>query len=314
METDKGYLLILMKKQMLKYLIMDIDGSLTDGKIYMGTDGEVMKAFSVKDGYAVNFILKPAGITPVVLTARNSSIVQKRCEELGITDIYQGIINKVDVVKEIVGEYGLGSCAFFGDDILDMKCMLPIKEAGGIAGCPADAVKEVKAVADYICINKAGEGAFREFAEWLTSDKADENEIERRVKEAVDFINQLKISSDDAGKKVVVNDYFSYSVQRYETKAEKECKLESHRKNIDIQKIFVGVEAMDVADISRLSIKEDYSEENDVMFWNVPQHISRVKLSEDDLIVLYPENAHRGAISFAEKNNVLKVVGKVKAY
>lgn len=59
---------------MVKYLIMDIDGTLTDGKIYMGPGGEAMKAFSVKDGYVINFILKPAGIVPIVITARKSQI------------------------------------------------------------------------------------------------------------------------------------------------------------------------------------------------------------------------------------------------
>ena len=73
---------------MIRYLVMDIDGSLTDGKIYMGPTGETMKAFSIKDGYAINFILKPAEILPVVITARTSEIVQKRCQELGISPNY----------------------------------------------------------------------------------------------------------------------------------------------------------------------------------------------------------------------------------
>ncbi len=61
---------------MIKYLILDVDGTLTDGKIYMGSNGEAMKAFSIKDGYVSNFILKPVGIIPVIITARNSSIVR----------------------------------------------------------------------------------------------------------------------------------------------------------------------------------------------------------------------------------------------
>ena len=65
---------------MIKYLVLDVDGTLTDGKIYMGPTGETMKAFSVKDGYVFNYILKPLGITPIVVTARKSSIVQQRCE------------------------------------------------------------------------------------------------------------------------------------------------------------------------------------------------------------------------------------------
>ena len=79
---------------MIKYLIMDVDGTLTDGKIYMGPNGEAMKAFSVKDGYAINFILKPAGIVPIIITARTSQIVKLRCDELGIEKVYQGNLNK----------------------------------------------------------------------------------------------------------------------------------------------------------------------------------------------------------------------------
>ena len=135
---------------------MDVDGTLTDGKIYMGPDGEAMKAFSIKDGYVINFILKPAEITPVILTARTSSIVRHRCEELGIDEIYQGRSDKLTALYEIIGKDGLGNCAYFGDDILDLKCMTPIKAAGCIAGCRADAVAEVKAIADYVCIIKAG--------------------------------------------------------------------------------------------------------------------------------------------------------------
>ena len=106
---------------MVKYLIMDIDGTLTDGKIYMGPGGEAMKAFSVKDGYVINFILKPAGIVPIVITARKSQIVQNRCDELGIKEVYQGKLDKITMLKEIVGEENLGQCAYFGDDILDLE-------------------------------------------------------------------------------------------------------------------------------------------------------------------------------------------------
>ena len=63
---------------MIKYLIMDVDGTLTDGKIYMGDSGEIMKAFSIKDGVAINYIIKSAGIVPIVITGRTSRIVENR--------------------------------------------------------------------------------------------------------------------------------------------------------------------------------------------------------------------------------------------
>lgn len=97
---------------MIKYLIMDVDGTLTDGKIYMGPNGEAMKAFSIKDGYVVNYILKPAGIKPVIITARTSSIVQNRCKELGITEVYQGKTDKQRTLMDIVGDNNLSHCAY----------------------------------------------------------------------------------------------------------------------------------------------------------------------------------------------------------
>lgn len=299
---------------MIKYLILDVDGTLTDGKIYMGPNGEAMKAFSIKDGYVSNFILKPVGIVPVIITARNSSIVQHRCDELGITEVYQGKMDKLKALKEVVGEENIGACAYFGDDILDLKCMTPIQEAGGIVGCPCDAVKEIKAIADYVCVSKAGEGALREFAEWLISPKDDDEEVARRVTEAVEYLTKLEVSETDLGKKVVVNDKFFYSIQSYDTKPENECKLESHRKYIDIQAMVSGEERIDIVDISRLTVKEDYDYRKDVVFWRVPNRISKTTLRTGDYIVLYPENAHRGAVSVNETRRVIKIVGKVAVY
>lgn len=296
---------------MIKYLILDVDGTLTDGKIYMGPNGEAMKAFSIKDGYVINFILKPVGIVPIIITARNSSIVQHRCDEIGITEVYQGKMDKLKTLKAIVGEENIGACAYFGDDILDLKCMAPIREAGGIIGCPCDAVKEIKAIADYICVSKAGEGALREFAEWLITPKVDDEEIERRVNEAVEYLTDLEVSETDAGEKVVVNNQFFYLVQSYYTKPAEECKLESHRKYIDIQIMVDGEERMEVVDISKLIVKEDYDEEKDVIFWKEPKRMVKTTLRAGDCIVLYPENAHRGASSIKETSHVLKIVGKV---
>lgn len=299
---------------MINYLILDVDGTLTDGKIYMGPNGEAMKAFSIKDGYVINFILKPVGIVPIIITARNSSIVQNRCDELGITEVYQGKIDKFTALKEIVGKDSIGSCAYFGDDILDLKCMTPIKEAGGIIGCPSDAVKEIRAIADYVCVNKAGEGALREFAEWLVAPKVSEEEINRRVIDALKYLLQLNVGEEDAGKKVVVNDKFFYSVQSYETRHTDECKLESHRQYIDVQILVSGEERMDIADISRLDISEEYDEDKDVIFWKLPKRMCKSTLRAGDYIILYPENAHRGAISIEESSHILKIVGKIAIY
>ena len=150
---------------MIKYLVMDVDGTLTDGKIYMGNDGEVIKAFSIKDGCGIHDILIPAGITPVIITGRTSKIVENRSSEIGINEIHQGILNKIEKLLSITDD--LSSVAYIGDDINDLSCMKPVKEAGGKIGCPADAVKKVKEIADFISTKNGGDGAVREFIEWL---------------------------------------------------------------------------------------------------------------------------------------------------
>lgn len=150
---------------MIKYLVMDVDGTLTDGKIYMGDDGEVMKSFSIKDGYGIHDILIPAGIIPIIITGRTSKIVENRCSEIGIKQIHQGVSNKIEKLLSITSD--LFNVAYVGDDINDLPCMEQIKNAGGLVGCPADAVQKVKNIADFICTKNGGDGAVREFIEWL---------------------------------------------------------------------------------------------------------------------------------------------------
>ena len=152
---------------MIKYLVMDVDGTLTDGKIYMSHSGEAMKAFNIKDGCGIREILIPSGIIPVIITGRNSKIVLNRCEELGITQVYQGQTDKLNKLKEITTE--LKFVAYIGDDINDLVCMKAVKAAGGKVGCPADAVEDVKEIADYIAQRCGGDGAVREFIGWIVT-------------------------------------------------------------------------------------------------------------------------------------------------
>lgn len=150
---------------MIKYLVMDVDGTLTDGKIYMSPSGEAMKAFNIKDGAGIHDIIIPAGITPVIITGRTSDIVLNRCKELGINQVYQGVSNKKEKLKELTED--LRTIAYIGDDINDLSCMKTVKEAGGVVGCPADAVKKVQEIADYKAIHNGGDGAVRDFIEWI---------------------------------------------------------------------------------------------------------------------------------------------------
>lgn len=152
----------------IRYLVMDVDGTLTDGKIYMGESGEVCKAFDIKDGCGIRMILIPAGIKPVIITGRSSKILENRCNELGITELHQGISDKVGCLNALLGSApDYSKVAYIGDDINDLSCMRLIRENGGVIGCPADAVGEVKDAANYICTRNGGNGAVREFIEWI---------------------------------------------------------------------------------------------------------------------------------------------------
>ncbi len=333
---------------MIKYLIMDVDGTLTDGKVYIGNNGEIMKGFSIKDGYGISFLLKKQNITPVIITGRKSSIVEHRCRELGINNVFQGIINKFDTLVKFVGENNLNQCAYIGDDILDLQCMKPIKEAGGIVGCPADAVEEIRAVSDYVCKNNAGNGAVREFIEWLlnnnkwiaTTPIAFSNQppqslrdssptirggasrdlnnglgkinLQERVKQAISHISRLNHKELKVGK-YEVSDNFYYIVKELETQPREQCIFESHRKYIDIQWVIEGQMAFETADVSTLKIEKEYDSEKDVALWQKQENLMQTILSSGSYAVLYPNNAHISALVVNNQPQKIKlIVGKIK--
>lgn len=148
----------------IKMLVMDVDGTLTDGKIYMGSDGEVFKAFDVKDGYAIAH-LHEVGIIPVIITGRKSKIVENRAKELNIKEVYQGVSDKVEKLKEVAKDNGvlLEEVAYIGDDLNDLDCM----GICGLSACPNDAIDEVIQNVNYICKHSGGNGAVREFIEYI---------------------------------------------------------------------------------------------------------------------------------------------------
>lgn len=156
---------------MIKAIVFDVDGTLTDGKIYIGEKRELFKAFSVKDGYGIAQLLPKHNIVPIVITARNSKIVSKRCKELGINFCIQGCKNKIDALEQMANKLELypnkegiySEIAFMGDDKPDLMCLRKC----GITGCPADADAEIKENVDYITNSNGGDGAAREFIEWL---------------------------------------------------------------------------------------------------------------------------------------------------
>lgn len=153
----------------IKLCVMDVDGTMTDGKIYMGENGEAVKAFCIKDGYAIHDILPSFGIIPVIITGRKSEIVRKRCAELGITELYQGVLDKKKTMEAVMEKFRCVSdnVAYIGDDLNDLTCM----ELAAVTGCPADASREIREAADFISSQNGGNGAVREFIEWITKDR-----------------------------------------------------------------------------------------------------------------------------------------------
>lgn len=151
----------------IKLLVMDVDGTLTDGHIYIGSNGELMKAFDVKDGYAIYHMLPAHNIIPVIITGRSSDIVTARAKELKITELHQGVSDKLAVLASIAAEYDVtpNQIAYIGDDLNDLDAM----SYCGYTACPADAVDAVRKTAKYVCHANGGRGAVREFVEYLLS-------------------------------------------------------------------------------------------------------------------------------------------------
>ena len=152
----------------IKMLVMDVDGTLTDGHIYVSAAGEMMKAFHVQDGYGIAHILPRFGITPVIITGRSSEIVRKRAAELKISCLHQGIGDKLSKLREVAAELGAAAeeIAYIGDDVNDLDCI----RWCGCTACPADAVPELLEEVDYVCKRDGGRGAVREFIDRITKE------------------------------------------------------------------------------------------------------------------------------------------------
>lgn len=155
-----------MNQQNIKLLVLDVDGTLTDGKIHMGEHGELFKSFHAKDGYGIVNKLPTLGIFPVIITGRKSEIVMLRGKELGIKEIHQGISDKETMLEMILQKYQLNwsQVAYMGDDLNDLPAMRKV----GLKACPCDGAKEVKEIADFVSEAKGGQGAVREFIDFLS--------------------------------------------------------------------------------------------------------------------------------------------------
>ncbi len=146
----------------IKTFIFDVDGVLTDGKILITTEGELLRAMDTKDGYAMKCALIQGYKIVIISGARNIGI-ETRMKELGIFDIYLGANHKLDAYQDLMDNYDLDpeTILYVGDDIPD----IPVMEKVGLGCCPADAVSDVKAMADYVSHKNGGAGCVREIIE-----------------------------------------------------------------------------------------------------------------------------------------------------
>ena len=149
---------------MIKLILLDVDGTLTDGGIYLGNSGEELKKFNVKDGYAILNAQK-LGIEFGIITGAESELLKKRAEKLNIKYLYQGISEKAVILDEIMQISGLQKeeIAYMGDDLNDIKIM----KKSCFSGTPLDGVNEAKIIADFVSTKNGGEGAVREFIETI---------------------------------------------------------------------------------------------------------------------------------------------------
>lgn len=157
---------------MIKLIILDVDGTLTNGQIIYDSNGVESKAFDVKDGMAIASWTKSLNLNAAIITGRKSSIVEKRANELGITHLYQGVHNKKEKIDNILKELNLKweNVACIGDDLNDYKML----KKASLSFCPNDAVDDIKKVVNVVCTKNGGSGAVREMIEYIL--KYDNNE------------------------------------------------------------------------------------------------------------------------------------------
>ena len=155
---------LMLAAQSVRAAIFDVDGCLTDGRIYIGESGETVKAFSTLDGHGIKLLAR-AGIVPVVITGRDTPAVRRRCADLGIVHALYGIHDKLAAAEQVLQTLALDwqELAVIGDDWPD----LPLMVRCALACAPAQAHAEVRAVAHHVTAVPGGQGAAREFCDLL---------------------------------------------------------------------------------------------------------------------------------------------------
>lgn len=158
------------KLKKIKLLLLDVDGVMTDGGVYIAESGDRLKKFNIQDGYGI-IKLQQRGVKVGIITGGNSKMVQRRAEELGITEVYQNFDDKIIAYEQVKAKLNLRNeeVAHIGDDELD----LPVLARVGFSAAPADAVQSVRKQVDYVCKRKGGEGTVREVIDLLLQGRGD---------------------------------------------------------------------------------------------------------------------------------------------
>ncbi len=153
-------------KHSIRLLVLDVDGVLTDGRLWYGANGEELKGFHVRDGLGIKAAMA-AGITVAIISGRQSSAVSQRCRELGIRHLVQGCADKGAAFKALCAELGVDAAhvACVGDDTAD----LPMLSLAGLSIAVADAHPMVRAAATRVTALAGGHGAVREVCDWLVA-------------------------------------------------------------------------------------------------------------------------------------------------
>ncbi|MEE4313386.1 MAG: HAD hydrolase family protein [Desulfofustis sp.] len=149
-------------------LLLDVDGVLTDGSLIYTESGAEAKAFNTQDGLGLKLV-RQAGVQTGLITARRSTIVQRRAEELALDHIYQGVDRKSAAFREILRRAGKkpAEVCYMGDDWIDLAVLSRV----GLATCPANAVPEVQSACHYVASRSGGHGAVREVCDLLVTAK-----------------------------------------------------------------------------------------------------------------------------------------------
>lgn len=155
---------IIKKAEKIQLLICDVDGVMSDGLIYMGNNGEELKAFNVRDGYGIRCLLT-SGIEVAIITGRQSKLLEDRAKTLGITYLYQCQHNKLLAYQQLLDTLNLKpeQTAYIGDDLID----LPVMEKVGLSVAVADAHPLLTPRANYVTRIAGGRGAVRELCDLI---------------------------------------------------------------------------------------------------------------------------------------------------